>query len=44
MPQQFTLTKRIAKHGTQAVIIIPKILEQALKPGTIAEITIEIIN
>jgi hypothetical protein len=44
MPQQFTITRKIAKHGSQAVIIIPKILEDKLKPGTLAEITIEIIN
>jgi len=44
MPPQFTLTKKIAKHGTQAVIIIPKILEEQLKPGTLAEIKIEVIE
>ena len=43
-PKPFTITKCIAKHGSQAVIIIPKILEDKLKPGSIAEITIEIIN
>ncbi len=40
MPKSFTLTKRISKHGNQAVIIIPKLLEKELKPGTITEIKI----
>lgn len=42
--QTFTITKKIAKHGNQAVICIPKLLETQLKPGTIAEITIEVIE
>ena len=41
---QFIITKRIAKHGSQAIIVIPRILEENLKPGTIAKITIEIIG
>lgn len=44
MQKQFTLTKRIAKHGSQAIIVVPKILEKQLKPGTLAQITIEIIK
>ena len=41
---QFTITKRIAKHGDQAIIVIPRLLEQDLKPGTIAKVTIDVIN
>jgi hypothetical protein len=44
MPTQFTLTKKIAKHGKQAIICIPEILKDNLKPGTLAEIKIEIIE
>ena len=44
MPQQFTITKKIAKHGNQAIICIPKLLESMLKPGMLAEIKIEIIE
>jgi len=44
MKNNFTLTKRIAKHGNQAIIVIPRILEEQLKPGTIAEITINILE
>ena len=39
----FKLTKKIAKHGNQAVIIIPTILQEHLKPGTIVEIDISIL-
>ena len=42
--QKFTIIKRIAKHGNQAIIVVPKILENRLSPGTIAEVTIEIIG
>ena len=45
MTQQcYTITKRISKHGTQAVITIPKLLEKDLKPGTVAEVKITIIK
>ncbi len=44
MNKQFTITKRIAKHGKQAVIIIPTLLKDKLKPGTLAEVTIEVID
>ena len=42
--KQFTLIKRIAKHGKQAIIVVPKILDQHLKPGTIVELKIEILK
>lgn len=44
MVKQFTLTKRIAKHGKQAIIVIPKLIEDHLKPGTIVEVKIEVIG
>ena len=43
MTQKFIITKKIAKHGNQAVIIVPTLLQDRLCPGTLAEITIEII-
>lgn len=43
-PKTYTITKKIAKHGNQAVIIVPKLLEQELLPGTIAKVTIDIIQ
>ena len=42
--KQFTITKKIAKHGSQAIIVLPKILESQLKPGTLTQITIEILE
>ena len=44
MNKQYTITKRIAKHGPQSIIVIPRILEKDLKPGTIAKVTIEVIG
>ena len=41
--EQIVITKKIAKHGSQAIIVIPRVLEEKLKPGTIAKITIDII-
>jgi len=43
-PKSFTITKRIAKHGNQSVIIIPTLLQEHLQPGTLAEIKIELIE
>ena len=42
--KEFTITKRIAKHGSQSIIVIPRILESQLKPGTIVELNINVIN
>ena len=43
-PKQFIITKKIAKHGKQAVIIVPTVIQEQLRPGTLAEITIEILE
>lgn len=42
--QKFTITKRIAKHGRQAVVIVPSLLQEILFPGVLVEITFEIKN
>jgi len=42
--QTFTITKKIAKHGKQAIIIVPTMLQEQLCPGKLVEIRIEIIN
>ena len=44
MNKTFTITKKIAKHGNQAVIVIPIFLKEELKPRTIAEVKISIIK
>jgi hypothetical protein len=40
----FRITKRIAKHGNQSIIVVPKMLESALRPGTIVELQIDVLN
>ena len=40
----FTITKKIAKHGNQAIIVVPRILEQHLKPGMIVKLDINILK
>jgi hypothetical protein len=42
--KQFTIVKKIAKHGSQAIIVIPRIIEDELKPGTIVQVCIEVIS
>ena len=42
--KQFIITKKIAKHGSQAIIVIPRILENQLKPGTITKLTIDVLE
>lgn len=42
--KQFIITKKIAKHGKQAIIVVPRVLEGNLKPRTVAQITIEILE
>lgn len=42
--KQFTLTKKIAKHGSQSIIVIPRMLEDELKPQTIVKLTIDILK
>ena len=44
-PQKsYTLTKKIAKHGKQSVIVIPTFLQDDLKPKTIVEVKINVIK
>ena len=42
--KQFILTKKIAKHGRQAIIVLPKILEGKLPPQTLVKLTIDILE
>lgn len=42
--KKFTITKRVAKHGSQAIIVIPRILEEHLKPGTLTQISFEVLD
>lgn len=42
--KSFYLTKKIAKHGKQAIIVIPKLLEDELKPNTIVNLKIDVVR
>ncbi len=44
MKQRFVITKKIAKHGKQAVLVIPKVLEPHLKPQTLVTVTLDVIE
>jgi len=41
---KFVITKRIAKHGSQSIIVIPRILESQLRPGQIVQLNIEVLE
>ena len=41
---QYTITKRIAKHGRQAIIVIPALLQRELGPGKVVKLTIDILG
>ncbi len=40
----FTITKKIAKHGNQAIIVIPSVLKEQLSPNMLVKITIDILD
>ena len=42
--KRFTITKKIAKHGSQAIIVIPRLLENEIPPGSIVELKINILR
>ncbi len=42
--KSFTITKKIAKHGSQAIVVIPRLLEQELRPGTVVKMKFDIVR
>ncbi len=42
--KSFTITKRIAKHGKQAIIVIPTLLKEELRPKTVVKLTIDVVR
>jgi len=44
MQKIFTITKKVAKHGKQSVIVIPSFLREELKPKTVVEVRINIVK
>ncbi|MFQ5620592.1 MAG: hypothetical protein ACE5FT_01990 [Candidatus Nanoarchaeia archaeon] len=41
---EYTITKQISKQGLQSIIIIPSFLKEKLKPKTLVEIKIKILE
>jgi len=44
MTKSYTITKKIAKHGNQAVIVIPTVLRGKVDPKMLVRVTIDIIE
>ncbi|MBI4095238.1 MAG: hypothetical protein HY438_00080 [DPANN group archaeon] len=42
MEKTYIITKKVAKHGKQAIIVIPSFLQKELKPKTIVEVQIRV--
>lgn len=42
--RSYVITKKIAKHGSQAIIVIPRVLEEFIKPGMITKLTLEVLE
>lgn len=42
--KQFNIRKKIAKHGVNSIIVIPKLLQDELKPKTIVDIEIKVVG
>lgn len=42
--RQIIITKKVAKHGKQSVVVIPRAVETQLKPGTLAKFTIDVLE
>jgi len=42
--KQFTIRKKIAKHGPNSIIVIPKLLREELRPKTIIEVNFKSIT
>ncbi|MEK6928326.1 MAG: hypothetical protein AABX11_07880 [Nanoarchaeota archaeon] len=42
--KRFIIYKKVAKQGNQAIIVIPRLFEKKLKPGTLTKLTIDILE
>jgi len=41
---RYVITKNIAKHGKNSIIVIPSILKDELRPRTTVKVTIEVLK
>lgn len=44
MEKEYTIRKKIAKPGENLIIVIPRLLKEELKPKTIVEINIKVLE
>lgn len=42
--KKYTIRKKIAKHGENAIIVIPKLFKDELKPKTVVELVITVLE
>jgi len=42
--QKYVITKKIAKHGANSILVIPKCLQQKLRPRTMCKISFEVLE
>ena len=42
--KEFTITKKISKQGRNSIIVLPKILENQLKPQDVVEVRIRMVE
>lgn len=42
--KQFNIRKKIAKHGENSIIVIPKLLQNELRPKMIVDIQINVVE
>lgn len=42
--EQFIITKKIAKHGKQSIIVIPSFLSEKIRPKALVKITIDLLE
>jgi len=42
--KQFNIRKKIAKHGCNSIIVIPKLLQGELRPKMIVDIQIKVVE
>ncbi len=42
--KQFNIRKKIAKHGNNSIIVIPKLLQGELKPKMVVDLEIKVVE
>jgi len=42
--RNFVITKKIAKHGKQSIIVIPNILSKRINAGMLVKVTIDVLE